>query len=360
MKTAGTNEWRSKLLSQGCQRAADSEMDQWTNKNVTRFVLIALLFLTDIAQAQYPLKVLDDGCVPTELFDQADEQPVRRFKKQAMQSVSVSGGWLGATRGNDLSSSFFETSIGLGVPLGLIGRKFAGSDPKVFSRRTEHVSNGAPNILGITPSFRVDFIDAAPGIDVPAELFETGVNFFYRKPINDRWSAMAIVRPSVRSDFTTRDEAFRIFGLGLLNWDYKPDVLSLSFGAVYLDRADLPLLPAVGLTWAPKPTSKLDLRFPQSKLAFRLAKDGSNSETWSFVTAGIGGNTWAVTRASGLTDELSLRDVRLMFGLDHLTDGGGGWFAELGYAFNRRIEYESTDTERGLSHGILLQAGWRY
>jgi hypothetical protein len=28
-----------------------------------------------------------------------------------------------------------------------------------------------------------------------------------------------------------------------------PDKLSLSFGAVYLDRADLPLLPAVGLTW---------------------------------------------------------------------------------------------------------------
>lgn len=359
MKTEVIDEWRSKLLSQACQRAADSRMDEWTNKNVTRIVLIALLFLTDIAQAQHSLNVIDDGCVPTELFDQANKQPIRRFKKQAIQSVSVSGGWLGATRGNDLSSSFFETTIGLGVPLGLIGRKFAGSDPKALRHRTEQVSN-APNILGITPSFRVDYIDAAPGIDVPAELFETGVNFFYRKPINDRWSAVAIVRPSVRSDFTTSDKAFRIFGLGLLNWDYKPDVLSLSFGAVYLDRADLPLLPAVGLTWTPKPTTKLDLRFPQSKLAFRLAKDGSNSETWSYVTAGLGGNTWAVTRASGLTDELSLQDVRLMFGVDHLTDGGGGWFAEFGYAFNRRIEYESTDAEVDLSDGILLQAGCRY
>jgi hypothetical protein len=264
---------------------------QWANKNVTRSVLIALLFLTDIVQAQHSANVIDDRCVTTDLFSQSVEQPIRRFKKQAIQSVSVSGGWLGATRGNDLSSSFFETSIGLGVPLGLIGRKFAGSDQQVSSRRTEQVANGAPNILGITPSFRVDFIDAAPGIDVPAELFETGINFFYRKPIDDRWSAMAIVRPSVRSDFTTSDEAFRIFGLGLLNWDYRPDVLSFSFGAVYLDRADLPLLPAVGLTWTPKPTSKLDLRFPQSKLAFRLAKDGGNSETWSYVTAGIGGNT---------------------------------------------------------------------
>ncbi|MDG1898064.1 MAG: DUF6268 family outer membrane beta-barrel protein [Fuerstiella sp.] len=216
------------------------------------------------------------------------------------------------------------------------------------------------NIVGVTPSFRVDFVHAAPSIDIPNELFETGINFFYRKPINDRLSVMAIVRPSVRSDFTTSDQAFRVFGLGLLNWDCKPDVLSLSFGAVYLDRADLTLLPAVGLTWTPKPTTKLDLRFPESKIAYRLTKHSSQSETWSYLTTGIGGNTWSVTRASGQTDELSLRDIRLMFGIDHATDGGGGWFAEFGFAFNRRIEYESTKKEVSLSGGVLLQGGWRY
>jgi hypothetical protein len=49
-----------------------------------------------------------------------------------------------------------------------------------------------------------------------------------------------------------------------------------------------------------------------------------------------------------------------MLGIDHVTDGGGGWFAECGYAFNRRIEYESADTEIDLSDGVLLQGGWRY
>ena len=63
----------------------------------------------------------------------------------------------------------------------------------------------------ITPAFRVDFIDAAQGIDVPPELFETGISFFYRRTINDRLSTMAILRPSVRSDFTTSDNAFRLF-----------------------------------------------------------------------------------------------------------------------------------------------------
>jgi hypothetical protein len=308
---------------------------------MTRIYCISILLTTGV-QAQTlsrgPVPTLRDdrGCVSVDDV-QVNEPTVSRFKKQAVQKITLSGGWLGATEKNDLSSSFFETSIGLGVPLGSFDE-----------------------ILGVTPSFRADFIDAAPSIDIPAELFETGVTFFYRKPINDRLSAMAIVRPSVRSDFTTSDEAIRIFGLGLLIWDYKPDVLSLSFGAVFLDRADLPLLPAVGLAWTPKPTTKLDLRFPQSKLAWRLAKDGSHSETWSYLSAGIGGNTWAVTRASGQTDELSLRDIRLVFGVDQVTNGGGGWFAEFGYAFNRRIEYESTETEVSLSDGVLLQGGWRY
>jgi len=31
-----------------------------------------------------------------------------------------------------------------------------------------------------------------------------------------------------------------------------------------------------------------------------------------------------------------------------------------GFAFNRRIEYESTKTEVSLSDGLLLQTGWRY
>lgn len=263
--------------------------------------------------------------------------PVNRFKKQAIQQVAVSGGWMAATANGDLSSSFFEASIGIGVPLGSFD-----------------------NILAVTPSFRVDAIDARDGLEVPSELFETGVSFFYRRPVSERLSTTFIVRPSIRSDLTTSDQAFRLFGLVLLNWECRPDELTLSMGAVYPDRADLPLLPAVGLTWTPNPAARLDLRFPESKLQWRLAKDGSQSETWSYLSAGIGGNTWAVTRSGGDSDELSLRDIRFVSGIEHVTDGGGGWFAEVGYAVNRRIEYENSNAEVGLSDGVLIQAGWRY
>ena len=301
-----------------------------------------------------------DGHAPEQLFNESAEVPIRRFKKQAIQKVTVAGGCLVATEGNDLSSSYLETSIGIGVPLGLIRRRPSGADERSFGAESATAEGGDPEILGITPALRVDFIDAAQGIDVPDELYETGVSFFYRRTINDRLSTMAIIRPSVRSDFTTSDNAFRLFGLGLLTWDCVPKELSLSFGAVYLDRADLPLLPAVGLTWMPRTATRLELQFPQSRLAWRLAKDGEASETWTYLSAGIGGNTWAVTRPDGSTDELSLGDIRLLLGLDHVVDGGGGWFAEFGYAFNRHIEYQSIPAKIRLSDGIVLQAGWQY
>ena len=264
-----------------------------------------------------------------------EEQPLRRFKKQAIQSVAVGAGALIGS-GNDLDVRSFETSIGLGVPLGSFDR-----------------------ILGVTPSFRVDWLDAAPGLDLPEQLYEVGLQFFFRQEFNERWSGMAIVRPTVRSDFTTDDNAFRIFGLALLTKQWVPDQLSVAFGAVSLGRADLPVLPAIGLSWTPDRATRLDLRFPESRLSYRLMKDGASSETWAYATLGLGGNTWAVTRNSGQTDELSLRDIRLTIGLEKLVDGGGGWFAEAGYAFSRRFEYESGD-EVELSDGVLFRAGWSY
>lgn len=265
------------------------------------------------------------------------EAAVCRFRKQAVQHISVNSGWLVAINDNDLNNSFFEGSIGLAVPLGSFD-----------------------NVLGITPYFRADWMDAGAALDISSELYDTGVKFFWQKPLNDRWSVMTLVSPSVRGDFTTSDGTVRVFGMGLLVWQKVPDRLSLSFGAVYLDRPDIPLLPAVGLTWTPDVRRRLDLRFPESRMSWRLEKDGARSETWSYVAAGFGGNTWAVTRQTGAQDQLSLRFLKLAVGVERILDGGAGWFVECGLALDRTLEYEVTETEIGLSDAFLVQAGWSW
>lgn len=217
------------------------------------------------------------------------------------------------------------------------------------------------NILGITPFFRTDFLNAPPNIDVPSELFETGVSFFLTRKMSDRWSAMAIFAPTIRSDFTTSEQALRFFGLGLLTWQAVPDRVGLSFGALFLGRADLPVLPAVGLKYTPTPCTTYDLRFPESRISWRLAKDGGKSESWLYVSGGFGGNTWAITRNDRSSDLMTLSYLRLLFGAEHLLDGGGRMFIESGWAFNRKLKYDSDQSaERSFANAVIFQGGLSY
>lgn len=305
-------------------------------------LMASMLWLGSYAWAQYPLREQASeealSADPYVNFDLDDaEVELTRFKKQALQSITLTAGWLADTGDGALNSSFLDASIGSGIPLGSFD-----------------------NILGVTPRFRVDWMDAEPSIDIPSELYQLEVQFFYRRVIHDRLSAILVFSPSIRSDLTTSDKAFRVFALGLLNWEYVPDRLTLSGGAVVLGRADLPVLPAIGLTWTPNRVTQLDLRFPSSTLSYRLAKDGRRSEKWAYASVGLGGNTWAVTRQSGQTDELSTRDIRLTLGIEKRLDGGGRWFAEAGYAVDRRLEYESDQRQQKLGDAAFLTAGWRY
>jgi len=281
---------------------------------------------------------------------EAAELELERFKRQALQSVSVEFGGVGRFDSEGLSNGFIELGVGTGLPLGSLD-----------------------HLLGITPRVRVDWLDldagsALPaGYEVPEELYQFELQFFYRGEFNDRLSMMAIISPAIRSDLSTDDRALRLFALGLINWEWIPDRVTLSGGVVMLGRADLPVLPALGLLWKPNKRTQIDLRFPLAKAAYRLTKDGGKSETWAYLTGGLGGTTWAITRELTLpgglveqTDEFSLRDYRLLLGWERRVSGGGGCFAEVGVAVGRRLEWERPLLEVELPSAGLIQAGWRY
>lgn len=265
------------------------------------------------------------------------EEPLLKFKKQALQRVAVSGGTLLATKSQDLNSSFAEASLTVGVPLGSL-----------------------ENILAISPGIRVDWLDAPSSFAVPEQVYDVGLEFFHQRRLNDRWRFLGIVRPSIRSDFETNTTPVRIFGLGLFLWETIPNRLTFSVGSVYLGRPDLPPLPAAGLIWTPNNRRRLELQFPRSRWLARVARNGSHSETWINTTIGIGGNTWMVQNAIGQPEEMSLRDIRWTIGIQKSLAGGGGWFAETGLAMDRRLEFLTTENARSLSSAVVFSAGWAY
>ncbi|GAA5507184.1 hypothetical protein [Novipirellula caenicola] len=266
------------------------------------------------------------------------ETTVPRFRQSFYQGAELLGGYLHDTgdAAGGLDITFEEVRAGFAVPLGSL-----------------------ENILVLRPYFRADHLNGPQTVDLPGTLYNTGVTFFNRKQWSTMVSTTLVITPSIRSDFTTDENALRLFGLGLVNWQCRPD-LSFSFGAVYLDRVDLPLLPAAGATWTPTPWWKIDAMLPRPRIARRLSKDGGNSESWAYLGGTLGGNTWAVTRDNGTPDELTLSDVRLFVGYEWVQAGNRGFFIESGCALNRSIEFESSDMEIDLDDALFVEASIKF
>ena len=269
---------------------------------------------------------------PMESWD--PEAPVPRFRKSWFQGLQLSTGWLDDGNTDGLGITHFEAQLRSGIPLGSLD-----------------------NILAISPSIRIDSLHGPTSIDVPETLYETGVNFFWMRQLSPRWAARVMVAPMVRSDFTTSENAVRVFGLGLLAWQWIPEELELSFGVVSLGRDDIPVLPAIGLVWTPTPQWRIDAVFPRPRVAYRWSKDAARSETWVYLSSALGGNTWAVSRSSGEVDELSLKDLRLLVGVEQIRAGGRGHFIEAGWVFARELEYAREDVSIEFEDCATIRAG---
>ncbi len=292
---------------------------------------------TQVQSASYPADVIcaeefcpENGCAPT-----ADcNIPLARFRKSCYQGSYASYGTLGDDPDLGIMVRTLDGGATFAIPLGSM-----------------------ENVITFTPYIRADLLDAAAIFDVPESLFDTGVKMFWKRPINERLGSMMMITPSVRSDFTTSDGAFRLFGLALLTWQWVPQTLSISGGVVYTGRDDFPVLPAMGLLWTPSPEWKFDAQFPSPRISHRLAKNGDKSETWAYLCGVFGGNTWAVTRTGGATDELTISDLRLVTGIEFAQCENRGFYVEAGYVFNRSMEYTNIPIERDLDAAMMMRAG---
>jgi hypothetical protein len=71
----------------------------------------------------------------------------------------------------------------------------------------------------------------------------------------------------------------------------------------------------------------------------------------------LGGGTYAVRRSAGFDDEMTLRDFRLILGIERNSKQGLSGRAEIGYVFGRTIEFERDATEFQPRDTVLLRAG---
>ena len=309
-------------------------------------LLIATLSLggttADAQVVEYPPAIPESlpqssNAIPSRI-ESNNEVPIERFRRSFFQGAHWrSGYWLGlGDRLGGLDITLSEVGLSFGVPLGSM----------------DHV-------LAMQPYFQASHFNGPSALDVPGTLYDTGVRFLVRSKWTPLVSTTVLVSPSVRSDFHTSTDATRVFGLGLVNWQANP-AWRYSVGAVYLDREDVRILPAVGFVWTPTPQWKVDGMFPRPRIAKRLCKNGPLEERWAYLGGTFGGNSWSVQRAAGGDDQLTLQEFGLLAGYEVIRAGNRGLVLELGYGFARSLEYASDQIERDLDDALFASLVWKF
>jgi hypothetical protein len=218
--------------------------------------------------------------------------------------------------------------------------------------------------LQVTPGFVFTWLDGpSPPViaDVPPLLYAAYLDFGWSPVFNPQLSGEVHFRPGVYSDFTSvTTDSIRLIGSGVGVIKLGP-AWSLKLGAVYIDRADVKLLPAFGLLWTPSPQIRWDIFFPSPKLASycRTIRDG---QLWWYVGAEYGGGSWTYERPEppeqGASERMDINDMRVFLGLECFKLNRLYSFIEMGYVFNRELYFVVVPEERtALADTVMLRAG---
>lgn len=208
------------------------------------------------------------------------------------------------------------------------------------------------------PRFSWHLLDGPTTTDLPPRLYDFALDTLLYLPLNDEWSFLAMVGPGMFTDGDNTADAFRITGRALAFYQWNPAV-KLSAGFLYLDRDDVKGLPAGGIIYTPHDDFKAEVIFPKPKIAWRTLLDTEESR-WVYVAGEFGGNSWAIRRASGADDVISIRDLRLIAGWESIHTDGWHWLLEGGVAFARKLEYRSGLGDTDQDPTGLLRMGLVY
>lgn len=212
--------------------------------------------------------------------------------------------------------------------------------------------------LMISPNVGVHFLNGPQRTDLPGQLYDVSFAINYRRTINERWSYMVGATPSFYTDGdNTSSDMFRMMGLALVFWECT-DYLQLSFGAIYLDREDIAALPAVGLVYKPSDEARLELMFPRPRILRRIADDGERSH-WIYLAGELGGGSWAIERSNGQDDIFTYGALRMLLGYEVQRASKRGFAprVELGWVFNRSVEYKSGVGDYDPGSAALIRVG---
>lgn len=228
----------------------------------------------------------------------------------------------------------------------------AGSDFGMFSIESfPTLELGKNSALMFGTGFH--FLNGPVAPDMPPRLFDFQMAYQARKPHSSRTILDLKIGVGVFSDFEgSARKGVRFPGHAVGYYQWNCDFVSV-FGIEVLDRDDISVLPVGGILWRPQDDLIYELVFPRPKIRLRL-----DSGRAMYIGGEIGGGTWAIKRTDfvneNTNDNATYRDLRVTFGMMQFgTDSDG--VLELGWAFDRRLEFRSSRGDRNFDSAFILR-----
>ena len=214
--------------------------------------------------------------------------------------------------------------------------------------------------LVLTPTFDAFLMDVPPLIDLPARLYDAYIELAWFPRLSPQWRLDLTVDPGVYSDFEERSsKGIRVPGHAAAIYTWSPTT-KIVFGAAYLDRhSGIDVIPIGGIIWKPRDDLNFEMVFPRPKIAWRVDPDGNGDDLiqhWLYLAGEFGSEAWEIRRSSGLDEQISYTDYRLLLGFERPSIGGPKLRVEMGYVFGRQLRYV-TSPNVDLSPTLLLRAG---
>jgi len=192
--------------------------------------------------------------------------------------------------------------------------------------------------LVINTGWGVTWLDGPQSMDLPPQLYHVALDIGGVARVNDEWTWDWGITPAWFTDWENRrPEAFRLMGRAAAYYNIDART-QFAAGLVYLNRDDIAALPVVGVIWdEPVAGYRHELVFPRPKLSWRW-KDSLESSRWIYVNGELGGGSWAIKRPDRTPDVVTLRDYRVVGGIEFRRHKGSRAAIEAGVVFGRALE----------------------
>jgi hypothetical protein len=144
-------------------------------------------------------------------------------------------------------------------------------------------------------------------------------------------------------------------------WHNSSEVARVVAGIEYLDLEQTEILPAGGIIFEPNPDTKIDLYFPRPQIRLRVDHEEAKDQ-WLYFRGEYHGSAWAIERNTGNADVVSLTEYRATIGLEAIPSDKeeSSSFFEVGFLFNRELEYRSGIGNFQPDDTVVLRWGSRY